>query len=251
MPKIRLYNPFRKRSSNKRRVRRVKARRRKSNTGGTLTFMANPKKKHRVYRVKHRRPRRKHNPFARRARVHHHRPRRKSNPFRVRRFRRRSRNPFGGGAIGQTAIKALWAIGGGIITRSLPQTILGASNTGIMGYIANAATTAVASMAAAKFFGPAASEGIIIGGAVMTVGRIVEDYLGSTLVSFAQLNMPGSGQPLLSSDRRYALAGDFQNFNFPVPYSSLGPASRPALCPAPAIAKGMAGVWGGGNPWNN
>lgn len=260
MPKIRLYNPFRKRSSSskKRRVRRVKARRRKSNTGGTLTFMANPHRRRRRHNASHSRRRRRSNPF-RRPRVHKHHAggrRRRRNPFmKVRRIRRRSRNPFGGGAVGQTAIKAAWAIGGGILARSLPQTILGASNTGFMGYAANAATTAVAAMAAGKFFGPSASEGVIIGGAVMTVGRIVEDFLGQNLVTFAQLNMPGSGQPLLSSDRRYGMRGDFENFNFPVPYSSLGPASRPAICPpaasVPAMARGMAGVWGGGNPWNN
>ena len=148
-------------------------------------------------------------------------------------------------------MKAAWAIVGGIGARSLPQTILGASNTGFMGYAANAVATAALAMLGGKFFSAAASEGIIIGGAVMTVGRIVEDFLGQNLVTFAQFNIPGSGQPLLSSDRRYGMHGDFQNFNFPVPYSSLGPASRPAVCPPPAMAKGMAGVWGGSNPWNN
>lgn len=252
MPKIRLYNPFRKRST-KRRVR-VKARRRKSNTGGTLTFMANPKRRHRRHNARVHRRRRRSNPLfgARRHRHHVRRARaRRSNP-RIRRFRRRS-NPFGG-RVGGVAVQALWAIGGGVLTRSLPQAILGTANTGIMGYAANLATAFASSWAAGRFASAGAGDAVLLGGIVMTAGRVIEDFLGQNLVTFAQLNLPGSGQPLLSSDRRYSLRGDFENLNFPVPVSSLGPASRPALScpsPAPAVARGMAGVWGGGNPWSN
>lgn len=257
MPKIRLFNPFRRSRSKKRRVRRASARRRKSNTGGTLTFMANPHRRRRRHHAKVSRRRRRSNPFrARRARVHVHRrskrrSRRARNPFaKVRRFRRSRRsNPFGGN-LGGKAIQALWAIGGGVLTRSLPQAILGDKNSGIMGYAANAATAFVSSIAAGKFFGPSAGENVLLGGIVMTAGRLIEDFLGQQLVTFANVQIPGL--PSLSGDSRYRLAGDFQNFNFPVPYSSLGPASRPALCAPAGVAAGMGSTWGrGGNPWSN
>ena len=81
-----------------------------------------------------------------------------------------------------------WLYGGvGVIagvvgTRALPQLILGASNTGVMGYFANAAATAILTFAA-HFASKnrVLSASVLAGGAASIISRIIQDYslLGS------------------------------------------------------------------------
>src|ERR1039458_8251198 len=114
---------------------------RKRNLGGIFALSANPAKRSKsMARTKRRKSS---NPKHRRAGS----ARRRSNP--TRHHRRRSNPGLGGMGSPQD-----WLYGGvGVITgvvgtRALPQLILGASNTGIMGYVANAASTALLTFAA-------------------------------------------------------------------------------------------------------
>lgn len=248
MPRIRLFNP--------KRARRAKPRRRnktvrKSNAaeGGLLTYMANPRKaRRRNRRIKtNPRRRRNRNPFGFGA-ARKHAPR-------IR--RRRRANPFGFGTqnLTQLAKDAAYAVGGGILTRALPETFLRDKNKGLVGYAANGAVAVGLSLAAGKMGGPQAQASALLGGAVMLGARIFEDYTGKKLVEFGNLPFQVPG---LSGDPAYNLAGDFYQANFPVPQSSLGPESRPKVCPvlppAPAVAgkNGMSGsgvaVWR--DPWS-
>ena len=123
---------------------------------------------------------------------------RRSNPGR---HRRRS-NP------GQFGSPADWLSGGagvlaGVVgTRSLPQLVLGASNTGIMGYFANAATTGIltflAHMAMPK--NRVFSASVLAGGAAALISRVIGDY------------------SLLGTYSSQAGLGDYLfNFNFATP----------------------------------
>jgi hypothetical protein len=82
-----------------------------------------------------------------------------------------------------------WLYGGvGVIagvvgTRALPQVVLGSSNTGIIGYLANAASTALLTVAA-HFAAPrnnVLKASVLAGGVASIISRIIQDYslLGS------------------------------------------------------------------------
>jgi hypothetical protein len=119
---------------------------------------------------------------------------RKHNP--ARRHHRR-RNP-GLGSFGRPID---WVYGGvGVIagvvgTRAIPQLVLGSSNTGIMGYLANAATTALLTIAA-RFASksPVLSGAVLAGGAASILSRIIQDY--SLLGSYS--SQVGLGDYLMS-----------------------------------------------------
>lgn len=141
------------------------------------------------------------------------------------------------------------AIGGGILTRAVPAMLLKEQNTGFPGYLANFATMLAASWGASKFINKRAGQMAFIGGGVMLTGRIVEDFIGQKVVEFGQL-------PGLSGDMKYDLSGQFVDYNFPVPTSSL-PALPSAVLPAVAEpAPGVSGLgmqharnWG--SNWGN
>lgn len=198
MPTARLVNPRRSRArrANAKRHRRDsrgrflrRKRRNPAAGGGELLIMGNPRRrrKHNRRAASHhgRRRRRRHNPVSyavarpvRRRRRHHamsYNPR-----------RRRRHNPFG--ISGKDAISvALWGIAGGITARAVPQLLLKDGNTGIMGYGANALTTGIFAWAMDRFVGGNAGRGVLIGGVVMTAGRIISDLFGKTLVSFGDV----------------------------------------------------------------
>lgn len=177
-----------------------------------------------------------------------YRRRRKSNPP-MRHFRRRRSNP-GLSGIKSLAIRAFWATIGGMATRTLPGMVLSKSaNSGWMGYLANGVTAWVLSWAGGRWISTEAGDSMLLGGIVMTLARIVEDFGKIQTVSFA----PIPGVPQLAGDPKYdfrGMRGEFRDVNFPVPTSSL-PGGRPApalVCPSPeaAAAKGMKGM---GSPW--
>lgn len=234
MPKIRLFNP-RRRNARRRANKKKHVRRKRNLGGGTLTFMSNRKYRNRNSKKKNRR-RRNRNPFGLLARKHKHHG-----------VRRRRHNPFGLTWSG-IGIQTVAAIGSGILTRSLPQALLGAKNTGVMGYAANAGTAVVCTFIANKV-SPGLGNAALLGGATMIAGRLAEDFIGQKLIDYGQVNLP---LPSLSGvgDRRYSLAGDFvPDFNYRVPTSSLAN-GRKQICPpvAPAPAKAM-GLWKGA--WKN
>ncbi|MCI0402697.1 MAG: hypothetical protein L0212_04145 [Acidobacteria bacterium] len=137
--------------------------------------------------------------------------------------RRRRRNPIGG-RIGELGKTALWAIGGGIWTRSLPQMLLKEKNVGVFGYLANAAAAGIGSALATRFAGAPAGNGVLIGGAVMIAGRAFEEFVGKKVVEFT--GVPGLlGQ---YGDTKYDLSGVYFDSYFAVPTIS-----NPGLVTAP------------------
>jgi hypothetical protein len=102
---------------------------------------------------------------------HHHRKSARRNPGGYHHHRHR-RNPRVGGRIlpmiGGAAI-------GGFLTRSLPQTFLGASNAGIMGYAANAAVAVGGSWLVGKW-SKDAGLGFLVGGGAAIALRVYQDY---------------------------------------------------------------------------
>ncbi len=225
MPKVRLFNPRRhkdkyflrgpggrflkKNRHHRRHTVKHKHRRNPTFPGGTLTYMANPHRRrhHKAHHTKHRR--RHHNVIFGKARRRH-------NPHRS----HRHHNPaiFGVNA-GILARQTGWAILGGIATRSLPATVLGDKNTGLMGYGSNAATALVFGGLLTKLMGAEAGSAFVLGGTVMLAGRLVEDFLKKQLVQFMNVQLP---LPTLGQDRLYNMSGDFARQEFPVPYASSG-----------------------------
>lgn len=152
-----------------------------------------------------------------------------------RRYRRR-RNPSVGDfkRVGKTAF---FAIGGGVGTKLLPELILKDKNTGWVGWASNAVSAFLLSALAGRFISKEAGEGVFVGGAVMTVGRIIDDLTGYQPVTFG-------GLPAFPS-----LSGEFVPQAFPVPYSSLPHVTPAGMLPA-GVPSGMAGPWAG-SPWAN
>jgi hypothetical protein len=159
----------------------------------------------------------------------HHR-RRRSNPFRrrrnigylarsrnpIRRHHRRRRNPSLG-LPAQFGEKIGGALIGGIFgARMLPQMLLKSSNSGIMGYVADAAGGGVVSWLMGKFIGPAWGEGGWIGTAVAVGSRIISDKFSSAV----------GGSSSLSGDLDFDL-GYYLSDKFPyMPGASMGPFRR-------------------------
>jgi hypothetical protein len=201
--------------------RNTKRRARRKNPGGVLSFMANPRRKKHHHRRKNRV-------------VLFGKSKRRSNPFRIIRHHRR-RNPAGLGDLKALTVSAAAAIAGGVLTRSIPETLLPSQNTGVMGYALNIAAAFGLGMLGGKFFGEDVGSAIVLGGFVMTAGRVIDDYTPyKGLVEFGKF-------PGLSGDRKYSLSGDYVNQNFTVPYSSLPGGRAPAPCPSPALLPASTG----------
>ena len=212
--------------------------------------MANPRRKrrHAKRRVVRHRARSHNAPMRRRRRSNPHRTshrRRNATLVMRNRHHRRRRNPSSiGASLGNLKglmLDSAYAIAGGIATRSLPQALLPNQNTGIMGYGLNILTAAVGSAAITKFTKNARAGGMfLLGGIVMTVGRVIDDRFGAQLVSFAAIN-PG-GSPFLQGDSTYdmkvhrRLSGVYRDANFPLP-------TDPLMLPAPAAAPAGVAGW--------
>lgn len=139
-----------------------------------------------------------------------HRRHRRSNPFgfggRVkRRSGRRRRNPgFGGFGVRDLTGTILWGTAGALSARVLPSTFLGAKNTGILGYGANAAVAILGGSLVGKFLRPAAGQEFTAGGLIALGLRLFEDWMG--------------GGSQMNGDLGYYIEN-----SFPLPTSSNGP----------------------------
>lgn len=116
------------------------------------------------------------------------RPAKKRNPFvkgkasakgrkPTSRSYRRSRNPSTltkGADLLKLGVSALVGL---VTTRQIPQTVLGESNTGIKGYLANGAVAFGAGYLANKLLGKAYGNAAFIGGGVYIANRLMNDYL--------------------------------------------------------------------------
>lgn len=103
-------------------------------------------------------------------------------------------------------------VGNGIITRSVPQLILGSNNVGIMGYGANAAAAVAGAWVIKAMFGARAGTGAIVGGFTALAQRIMSDLVGSKLGDLG----------LLSGDLDADL-GFYIGNSFPLPTAGSGP----------------------------
>jgi hypothetical protein len=135
----------------------------------------------------------------RRRRNRHHSKRR--NPFlkfgRKKHYRRHRRNPSLGGFDLKSVLKlGAGAAVGGYATRKLTQTVLGASNTGAMGYVANAGMALALAWAAKKFMSGEIADGVLAGGMAATFLRIYsEKFSGVAQIAAAATGTqsPASG----------------------------------------------------------
>jgi hypothetical protein len=138
-------------------------------------------------------PRRKR---SRRNRSHARKSRR--NPFfgkRARHFRRRShRNPAIGGFSTTELLKLALGAGAGVIgSKYAAQVALGANNTGVVGYAAQAVATLALGWLAAKFAGKDAATGVVAGGLGAVALRIYNDNMSGSSVAAGA--MSGLGDP--------------------------------------------------------
>lgn len=139
----------------------------------------------------------------------------------------------------------LYALVGLVATRQLPQMVLGAGNSGLMGYVANGITAFAVGWLANKFLGRDAGMATGIGGGVYVMNRILGDYFSPVQ---KYLSLSGLGDPGALGDIRQGY------FPLPVPTDSAGnpiiPSEIRALPPAPAgggapmvkVGGGMAGI---------
>jgi hypothetical protein len=254
MPTVSVVNPRRahkRRSSRNRKRSRSRGRSFSSRVRSAIAPLLKGGNVSRKRRKRNRSSRR------RRTRVRHRnpvfamaRPRRRSRRSHARRanrhHRRSHRNPSILG-LNMSELLAMTAggVGNGIITRSVPQLLLGTSNTGVMGYGANAAAAFAGAWIIKAMFGARAGTGAIIGGATALVQRIMSDLMGSKL-----------GDLGLSGDLDFDL-GFYIGNSFPLPTAGSGPyllnpgysgspmpsvsVGGPAIVPA-ALPAGAAGA---------
>ena len=135
--------------------------------------------------------------------------RRRAAPKRVMHHRRRS-NPAGLGRPMDWLQGGAGVIAGVVGTRALPQMILGASNTGPMGYVANAvAAVGIGWLSHILLKKPAITAAVIAGGFATLLSRIIADKTPFG----AQLSLTGLG------DHGFGL---YQKSNYPAPPHLIG-----------------------------
>ena len=181
--------------------------------------------------------------------------RRRTNPGKVvvryrnratRRRRHVRRNPgsSGGGIVGLFT-NALWAIGGAVGTKVITQAVLGASNTGVMGYIGNAVTAFGLSLVVGKFFkNPAAGHAVLTGGVIAIVLRLISDFtpLGSYT---SQIGLGDYQVSNWVTPQRYVDALNSAQVEVPAGWGQ-GPVVVQSNAPPAGGGAGMGGLYSGG-----
>lgn len=135
---------------------------------------------------------------------------------------RRRRNPNLIGTGMGTLKMGLLALLGMLATRQIPQMLLGAKNTGWMGYAANFGAMLAATTAASKFAGRQAGAVVGIGASLTIVERLLREQFSPIGKA---LSLSGLGDALAATPRQ--LAG-IQPAYFPTPVS-YDEAGRPVL----------------------
>lgn len=115
---------------------------------------------------------------------HHMNGRRKSN--------RRRHNPDWLGTPKEILVSGVAGLANAVLTRQIPQMVLGANNTGIQGYGANALIALIGAYLAGKFAGPSAGKAAVVGGSVILLDRILTEQV-SPIGPYLQLS--GTGDP--------------------------------------------------------
>jgi len=223
---------------------------RKRNPAPLVTVGAiNPRSKRTMTKAKKRRPtsqRRRRNPIVNR------RPRPRARTRTT--YRRRRRNPItrpvGALQLGLTALVGL------VVTRQLPQLILGARNKGIVGYASNFVTALLAGFGAGKLAKKHYGEAVMIGGMLYVVNRILQEQFSPVgkVLSLAGVGDAGASGHLGAIEKSY----------FPLPVivgrdgapvipeaiieatrreiaaAQAAQAAQPAPGPAPATVRGLS-----------
>ena len=126
------------------------------------------------------------------------------------------------------------AIVGGLGATSLPQMVLGASNSGPMGYLGMAASTAILAVAGHMLFhkNTMLTSGIIAGGAGAIIKRIIGDYTPY-------------GQYLNATAGASGLGDYLSGWNFTTPQIIGGSAGNTSLGTAGTMPVSVAGAGAG------
>lgn len=227
--KVRLVNPHKRKRRASSGARRRKKSRNKNPNALALLGHFNPHKEKRMKRKAKR---------SGTKRSSTHRKARRPNPFGGARKRhaRRRRNPSPMSMSGTSSILkgGFYALVGLVIARQLPQMVLGARNTGVIGYGSNLLATVIAAMVGTKFLGPDAGKYIAVGGGVYVVNRALTDNLSPV---GKVLSLSGIGD--------HNALGDIQSGYFPLPVPTNGngqPIIPVELRPAPMPSGGPKGV---------
>jgi hypothetical protein len=166
---------------------------------------------------------------------------RRKNPFSFSKktaavkVRRRRRNPeilsMGTGLLKSGAS----ALVGLVAARQLPQLVLGAKNTGILGYIATIVATVATSYAVKKAAGPGPASAAMIGGAMQFASRLLNEYVSPV---GKVLSLSGVGDPVAAG------LGEIRQSYFPLPVptqpGTLTPIIPGALQPPKALPPAAA-----------
>ncbi|HWE00681.1 MAG TPA: hypothetical protein VG345_16635 [Bryobacteraceae bacterium] len=125
---------------------------------------------------------------------------------------------------------------GGFVTRSVPQALLGASNTGVMGYAANAGVALAGGWALGKFVSKDVGLGFVIGGGAGIVLRMYQDYTsGASSTGVSDHTMGFYATQAFPTPYATAPGSPFAN-PFAAAYPSAMPALPPSSNPAAAAA---------------
>jgi hypothetical protein len=167
--------------------RTARRRRAKRNPGGILEVALNPARRRTKSVAKPKRRKKRSNARRRRTRRTNSAPvtrrHRRRSAKRTNRRRHHRRNPSMGG-VTNLVTSAAYAIAGAVGSKYLTQMVLGASNTGYVGYAANLAAAFVGGKVVGMFTrNKVAENSVILGGVIMTLLRFLSDQtpLGSTL----------------------------------------------------------------------
>lgn len=131
-------------------------------------------------------------------------------------------------------------IGGAVGSKLIPQMVLGASNTGIMGYLGNAVSGGLLAWAAKAFFKDRViAQGIIVGTAVQIILRVI----GDTTAFGQYLSLSGLGDYMASNFvQPQRLIDPLNSAQVELP-GGWGPAAMPLL--AAGKAAGVSGLYAG------
>lgn len=176
----------------------------------------------------------------------HHRPKHRAGKRNGRRRGHRThRNPFGG-SWGAEIVSALFVVGGAIASKLGAQMVLGANNTGPMGYAAN---LAVGGIGAWVIGGPMknkkAAAAFFSGSVVEVVLRLISDY-----TPFGNyLNAQGVGDYFASNwvlPQRYTDALNSAQVQIPQGWGGTTVIASSAAPPGTTGGGGMSGLYDGG-----
>ena len=149
-------------------------------------------------------------------------------------FRPGHRNPFPVPAMEAGKLILAGAVGG-LASAYIPNLVLGAKDTGWLGYLANAAVAGIPPLFLGKW--PRLALGWLIGGGTMLFGRIVDDYTNQQYIVYQVPS--GAGVGSFFAPGKYPLpAGN--NFGAYAPGRRALNAA-PAVVAAPTTAKSGVG----------